>query len=204
MQHQEMTIIYIGLAGIAAAVFFGLGYFIRKLYAKGKIKHAEDKAKRILSNDKHPEFTRTASLLLSRNNEPSRVFGDYLSHELFYMNWNAIKKAMRRNKWDDQRIIFWQAVYEKLAREYKSRGVAVRNVAAHKPADPVCARIGARLVEERKNKDLTQSALAKKIGISQQMLSRIETGRANLSMSTIQKIADKLGYKVEVELKQSA
>lgn len=163
----------------------------------------EEKAKRILSNDKHPEFTRTASLLLSRNNEPSRVFGDYLSHELFYMNWNAIKKAMRRNKWDDQRIIFWQAVYEKLAREYKSRGFSVRRP-ARKPSDPVCARIGARLVEERKKKYLTQSALAKRIGISQQMLSRIETGRANLSMSTIQKIADKLGFKVEVELKQSA
>lgn len=52
MQHQEMTIIYIGLAGIAAAVFFGLGYFIRKLYAKGKIKHAEDKAKRMLEEAK--------------------------------------------------------------------------------------------------------------------------------------------------------
>lgn len=161
----------------------------------------EEKIKKALSNEEDPDFVKISSLLLSRNNEPAKVFKNYLDAELFYRNWNAIKKEMRANKWDDQRIIFWQAVYEKLAREYKSRGVAVRNAAARKPADPVCARIGARLVEERKNKDLTQSALAKKIGISQQMLSRIETGRANLSMSTIQKIADKLGYKVEVELK---
>ncbi|MFH1189687.1 MAG: ribonuclease Y [Candidatus Omnitrophota bacterium] len=52
MNHQETTIIYIGLAGIAAAVFFGLGYFIRKFYAKSKIKNAEDKAKKMLEDAK--------------------------------------------------------------------------------------------------------------------------------------------------------
>jgi ribonuclease Y len=48
MQHQEITAIYIGLAGLAAAVFFVLGYLIRKYYAKGKIKSAEDKAKKLM------------------------------------------------------------------------------------------------------------------------------------------------------------
>ncbi len=163
----------------------------------------DKKIKTALSSDTHPEFVRISALLLSRNNEPAKVFKNYLDPLLFYKNWNAVKKEMRRNKWDDQRTIFWQAVYEKIAQEYKGRGVAVRN-AVKKAADPVCARIGNRLIEERNKKRLTQSALAKKIGISQQMLSRIETGRANLSMSTIQKIADKLGYRVEVELKQSA
>lgn len=52
MHSQESTIIYIGLAGIAAAVFFGLGYFIRKLYAKNKIKNAEDNAKKMLEDAK--------------------------------------------------------------------------------------------------------------------------------------------------------
>ncbi|MFA5104250.1 MAG: helix-turn-helix transcriptional regulator [Candidatus Margulisiibacteriota bacterium] len=164
-------------------------------------KNISDKEiKAALSNEAHPKFIRLAALLLARNNEPKKVFGGYLSSLVFYKNWNTIKKEMRKNKWDDQRIVFWQAVYEKIAREYKGRGVVVRN-AVKKAADPVCTRIGNRLVEERKKKDLTQSALAKKIGISQQMLSRIETGRANLSISTINRIADKLGYKVEVDLK---
>ena len=48
MQHQEMTIIYIGLAGLASLFFFALGYFIRKFYAKSKIKNSEDKAKKML------------------------------------------------------------------------------------------------------------------------------------------------------------
>ncbi len=52
MQHQEITIIYIGLAGIAAAAFFGLGYFIRKFYAKSKIRNAEDRARKMLEDAK--------------------------------------------------------------------------------------------------------------------------------------------------------
>jgi len=52
MQNQETTIIYIGLAGISAAVFFGLGYFLRKFYAKSKIKNAEDRAKKMLEDAK--------------------------------------------------------------------------------------------------------------------------------------------------------
>ncbi|MBN2453219.1 MAG: ribonuclease Y [Candidatus Omnitrophica bacterium] len=50
--HQENTIIYIGLAGIAAVAFFVLGYFIRKFHAKSKVKHAEDKAKKMLDTAK--------------------------------------------------------------------------------------------------------------------------------------------------------
>ena len=52
MQHQEITAIYIGLAGLAAAVFFALGYSIRKYYAKGKVKSAEDKAKKLMESAK--------------------------------------------------------------------------------------------------------------------------------------------------------
>src|SRR3990167_1268970 len=52
MQHQEITALYIGLAGLAASFFFALGYLIRKYYAKSKIKNAEDKAKKLLEGAK--------------------------------------------------------------------------------------------------------------------------------------------------------
>ena len=52
MQHQEVTAIYIGLAGLAATAFFILGYSIRKYLAKGKVKSAEDKAKKLMENAK--------------------------------------------------------------------------------------------------------------------------------------------------------
>ena len=50
--HQDNTIIYIGLAGLAAVTFFALGYFIRKLHAKSKVKTAEDKAVKMVESAK--------------------------------------------------------------------------------------------------------------------------------------------------------
>ncbi|MFA6141946.1 MAG: ribonuclease Y [Candidatus Omnitrophota bacterium] len=52
MQHQEVTAIYIGLAALAASVFFALGYFLRKYHAKKKVKNAEDKAKKLTETAK--------------------------------------------------------------------------------------------------------------------------------------------------------
>ena len=46
--HKDIALIYIGLAAIAAFFFFALGYFIRKLHAKSKVKNAEDKAKKMV------------------------------------------------------------------------------------------------------------------------------------------------------------
>jgi len=48
--HQESILIYIGLAGLGAVLFFMLGYFIRKRYATRKLKNAEERAKRALEN----------------------------------------------------------------------------------------------------------------------------------------------------------
>lgn len=48
MQHQESTLIYIGLAAISALFFISIGYLIRKYHAKSKVKNAEDKAKKML------------------------------------------------------------------------------------------------------------------------------------------------------------
>lgn len=50
--YQETTIIYIGLAGIAAVFFMGLGYLLRKLHAKTRIRNAEDNAKKLLEDAK--------------------------------------------------------------------------------------------------------------------------------------------------------
>jgi ribonuclease Y len=49
---QESTIIYIGLAGITAVMFMALGYLIRKIHAKSKVKSAEDKARKMVEDAK--------------------------------------------------------------------------------------------------------------------------------------------------------
>lgn len=52
----------------------------------------------------------------------------------------------------------------------------------------------------RKKKNLTQSQLAEKTGIEKGQISRIENGKYNLTLATINKIAAALGAKVNFDL----
>lgn len=49
-QHSDTTLIYIGLATISAIFFVGVGYILRKVHAKTKLKNAEDKAKKMIDH----------------------------------------------------------------------------------------------------------------------------------------------------------
>ena len=54
--------------------------------------------------------------------------------------------------------------------------------------------------ELRKKKNLTQAQLAEKTGIEKGQISRIENGKYNLTLATINKIAAALGAKVNFDL----
>lgn len=54
-------------------------------------------------------------------------------------------------------------------------------------------RVGELIRETRKAKGLTQKDVGKRMGISESTFNRYETGEANLSLITIEKIADALG-----------
>jgi transcriptional regulator with XRE-family HTH domain len=62
--------------------------------------------------------------------------------------------------------------------------------------------VGEKLKLEREKKKLTQTQLAEKIKISQQMLSRIESGQENVSLQTLQKVANSLNLKIHLDLKK--
>ena len=51
-QHQDMTIIYIGLAALAAVSLMALGYLLRKIHSKKKLKDAEDSARKTIETAK--------------------------------------------------------------------------------------------------------------------------------------------------------
>ncbi len=54
--------------------------------------------------------------------------------------------------------------------------------------------------ELRKKKHLTQSQLAEKLGMEKGQISKIENGKFNLTLATINKIAAALGAKVNFDL----
>ncbi len=57
-----------------------------------------------------------------------------------------------------------------------------------------------QIIEARKELGISQSVLAKKIGIQQASLSKIETGEGNPSIQTLGRIATGLGKKLVVIL----
>ena len=58
--------------------------------------------------------------------------------------------------------------------------------------------IGRAIVERRDTLDITQARLAKLSGVSVHTLSNLETGEGNVTLDTLLKVADTVGFKVRV------
>ena len=57
------------------------------------------------------------------------------------------------------------------------------------------------MIQKRIEKGFTQKELAQKIGTKQTAISRLESGAYNPTVSTLRKVANALGAKVEVSIK---
>lgn len=162
-----------------------------------------EKAKKILREPGHSSFLSLSSILLSRKNYPEEIFKAYLKPGVFLLNWSRIKRQMRKDSWNNPRIEYWQAIYEKLKEKYQKRGMAPeKQISAARPEDDFCKSIAVKIKTIRKLKKLTQKGLAKKLNISQQMISRIEKGRENISLLTLKKIVDSLGADIHLEISE--
>jgi DNA-binding XRE family transcriptional regulator len=161
------------------------------------IKITEVQAKTIFKDPAHKDFLSLAALLLARNNEPKQIFKEYLKPLLFCQHWQNIKRQMRKDKWSEPRIIFWQAVYDNLKERYCQKGIAFRKQ-SKVLKNYLCEEVGKKISSIRHEQNLSQKELANKIGISQQLISRIEKGGENISLATLSKIISALGKKVEI------
>ena len=154
---------------------------------------------KILKNPKGERFAPIAALLLSRNNMPKEIFEQYLDKTIFVRQWARIKRQMRKNTWNDPRIIFWHAVYKKIVSGFKEKGISIRPTRQEEKIDELSREIARKIKMCRQDSGVTQSELAHKIGISQQIISRIEKGRNDMRLLTLEKIARGLGKKVDIE-----
>ena len=64
--------------------------------------------------------------------------------------------------------------------------------------DAFSRSIGRKIQNARKAKGWTQKQTAQKMGISQQLISRIETGGENLSLMKLKEISGLLGLKIKL------
>ncbi|MCX5666172.1 MAG: helix-turn-helix transcriptional regulator [Candidatus Omnitrophica bacterium] len=160
------------------------------------MKISDSEAKKYLRDPDSERFLTIAALLLSRKNDPGAVFKDYLDPVIFCKYWSAIKRKMRQDKWSEPRIIFWQAIYERLADKYRKKGMVFRREVLSK--DPLCESTGKKVASIRREQGLSQKDFAKKMGVSQQLISRIEKGGENVSLGTLTNIARALHRTIEV------
>ena len=152
---------------------------------------SKKEAVKILKDESDPRFVELAALLLSRTGASKEIFNNYLDKARFCRNWRRIKIKMRHNDWNDTRINFWDEVYRVV-----SRGIDKNELkTAEKQRSAVSSEaqeIGRIIKETRKNNGWSQKELAEKTGFSQQMISFIENGYLNISLSTLTKIAHAL------------
>ncbi len=160
------------------------------------VKIDEAEAKRILQDSGHEKFLYYATLLLSRSNEPKQVW-KFLSKDNFCRHWNQIKRQMRKDRWNDKRILFWNQVYLFLVRDFRKKGIVFSLKKEEGKVNPEQQKIGRQIVEQRKKLGLTQVELAQKLGVTQQAISKIEKGTQSARFSTIAKIMKHL--KVEAD-----
>ncbi|MCK4851813.1 MAG: helix-turn-helix domain-containing protein [Candidatus Omnitrophica bacterium] len=154
-------------------------------------------AKKILRDFQDKKFILLASLLLTRKNDPEEVFREYIDPIMFCKSWPKIKKNMRKNKWSDKRIIFWQAVYEKLMEKYRGEGIRFREK-KEIAIEEISRKTGDQIRRIRREQGLSQKELAKKMGVSQQQISRIEKGKENVSLTTLTGIMKALNKTVNI------
>jgi transcriptional regulator with XRE-family HTH domain len=64
--------------------------------------------------------------------------------------------------------------------------------------DPLVSSVARQLRELRKRRGISAEQLAARLGIRRQNVSRMESGRQNLSLKTLRQVASKLGATVEV------
>ena len=153
--------------------------------------------KKVLKDKSNPKFSSMAALLLSRSNNPSIIFKDYIDKIVFVSNWQKIKRKMRLDNWNDQRILFWDQIYKTLL-ETIDKDKIKRGTQRLKNTDVDMQRISAEIKDFRKKKGVTQVKLAEMSGLSQQTISFLERGYLNISLRTFKKIADALELSIEL------
>ena len=72
---------------------------------------------------------------------------------------------------------------------------------ALKRRNPTYVMVGDSMTEARLKRQMTQKALAEKMGITSMLVSRIENGHSNITLKTLQRIADALDMDLEIHFK---
>lgn len=164
---------------------------------------SDGEIRRILKDPAHPSFLHYAALLLARNNVPKEVFGGYLDQRDFCLQWQKIKRQMRKDKSNLGRVQFWEEIYRHLKESLKKKGLVLRQPSRSSVPGSLRSKVGRRLLEIRRSQKLTQKKVARGAGLTQQFVSKIEKGTENVSLDTLERIQKFLKEDLFLGLKEN-
>jgi DNA-binding XRE family transcriptional regulator len=159
----------------------------------------EKDVKKILKEENNPRFITYTEKLLSRSNNVKEVFS-LIDKKAFSRKWPTIKKRLSKDKWAKNKVIFWQIIYDNIKDQLQHRGIKIRK--EFKYTVPVIHRDLARQIKKiRKTFGYTQKEVAKQLGVAQQYISKIESGKENISINKLAKLAAIYNKKILIKLK---
>ncbi len=139
-----------------------------------------------LGDPAHPRFAGRAITLLSRCDEPGELFA-ILSKDIFIEQWESIRRAWKKTRASPDHLAWWDAVHQSIV---SPDGTGPRdNGSRH------LRHVGAQIQAARREKGWTQAELARRAGLGQKEISRIENGKSNITLLTLIKMARMLGVK---------
>ena len=140
------------------------------------------------------QFCSKAITLLSLCDKPRELFGA-IPQEVFLQHWPSIKRRWKRSGQAQTNRLWWDSIYLTLI----SKGKKV----TPEQRSGYLAFIGQQIKKARLKKEWSQIDLAERVNIEQRLISRIESGKANITMETLLKLAKVLNIeKIDLGLKQ--
>ncbi len=172
------------------------------------VKLTDAEAREILKDPDDPRFLIYAARRLATANLPRDVFRDYLKQEHFLMFWPRIKRQMHKDAWNRERVIFWQGAFDYLIKSLKEKGTPFIRPKPEVRMDPEQQKIGQGIRDLRRSRKMTQAELARKAGLTQQHIAKIEKGLSCPRSQTMEKIEKALrtkpaGYSVEEPFREN-
>ena len=135
---------------------------------------------RILKDPGNPLFVKRAFAILSRNNDTKEIFS-IIDRDTFMEKWPQIRNYWIKTSEATDFRAWWETVYEKLVG---------KSIPIKKDRDiSIFRKIGAIIKQARVEKGWIQSDLARKTGIIQSDISSIESGKKNITLGTLARIA---------------
>ncbi len=159
----------------------------------------EQEVRDILKDPGNPRFSIYAEKLISRVQKPEVVFS-FINQADFCRKWPVIRKRLEKDAWSKEKISFWRKQYKHERDLLHKQGIRIR-IRHEGATTPERLQISQMLRKQRQDSSFTQMELAEKLGVIQQYISRVESGRENVCISTLKKFAEVFHKRLIVEMR---